>query len=45
MPLEAVFAPDIHVYDAQGAYAPSPANDTLNAYSVGVGFTAVRAAF
>jgi hypothetical protein len=41
---QTLLAPDVHIYDAAGAYKPA-ATGTPNALSVGVGFTAVRTTF
>jgi hypothetical protein len=40
-----VLAPDVQIYDANGNYAPNPANTVKDSLSVGLGFTAVRATF
>jgi hypothetical protein len=40
-----VLKPDVELFDANGNYWPSAANATPNAFSVGLGFTAVSARF
>ena len=40
-----VFAPDLDMFDANGNYAPNPANTDKDSLSVGFGFIAVGASF
>jgi hypothetical protein len=40
-----VLAPDVDMFDAQGNYAPNPANTSKDSLSIGFGFTAVGAKF
>lgn len=43
--IQNVLAPDVQIYDANGNYAPNPANTKKDSLSMGVAFTAVRASF
>ena len=43
--IQAVFAPDVQIYDANGNYAPNKTNAMKDSLSIGFGFTAVRASF
>jgi hypothetical protein len=43
--IQNVLAPDVQIYDANGNYAPNPANTQRDSLSVGLGFTAVQANF
>jgi hypothetical protein len=40
-----VLAPDVQIYDQNGSYAPNKLNNMKDSFSVGVGFTAVKASF
>jgi len=40
-----VLNPDVQMFDAGGNYKPNPANTTKDSLSLGLGFTAVKAAF
>jgi hypothetical protein len=39
-----LFAPDVQIYNSNGDYAPNPANTNKDSLSLGIAFTAVRAA-
>ena len=39
-----LLAPDVQIYD-QGRYMPDPFNGNPDSFSIGIGFTAVRASF
>jgi hypothetical protein len=43
--IQAVLAPDVQLFDANGNFAPNPDNTSKDSLSVGVGFTAVGATF
>lgn len=45
MVIQNVLAPDVDLYDANGAWAPNPKNADKDSLSIGLGFTAVRATF
>jgi hypothetical protein len=42
--IQTLLAPDVHIYDGVGNYAPAPTG-TANALSIGLGFTAVPTSF
>ena len=43
--IKQALAPDVQLYDASGNWAPNPSNAAKDAFSLGIGFTAVRAYF
>jgi len=43
--IQNVLAPDVQIYDANGNYAPNPANTNRDSLSLAVGFKAVAAKF
>lgn len=40
-----LLVPDVDLYDAKGAWAPNPKNTDPDSFTVGIGFTAVKASF
>lgn len=40
-----LLVPDVDLFDAKGAWSPNPRNTDPDSFSIGIGFTAVKAAF
>lgn len=43
--VQTILTPDVQLFDAMGTYAPNPSNSEPDTISIGIGFTAVAAAF